>query len=148
MLYQAKFDLATSRLRPRRHLLRPGVTPLWIIDEAQNLPREFVSLCGRLNGMSGQHLAREVERVIERVGIGYAIDRRVGALSKGMLQRTGFAAAIVHSPAPAHSRRWQPATLGREVRTCFTGNDGDCGFFSQPDSERICIWARPRCRPR
>jgi ABC-2 type transport system ATP-binding protein len=61
-------------------------------------PREFVSLCGRLNGMSGQHLAREVERVIERVGIGYAIDRRVGALSKGMLQRTGVAAAIVHSP--------------------------------------------------
>ena len=41
VLYQAKFDLATWRLRPRRHLLRPGVTPLWIIDEAQNLPREF-----------------------------------------------------------------------------------------------------------
>jgi ABC-2 type transport system ATP-binding protein len=61
-------------------------------------PREFVSLCGRLNGMSGKRLATEVERVIERVGIGYAIDRRVGALSKGMLQRTGFAAAIVHSP--------------------------------------------------
>lgn len=61
-------------------------------------PREFVSLCGRLNGMSGKRLAREVERVIERVGIGYAIDRRVGALSKGMLQRTGLAAALVHSP--------------------------------------------------
>jgi ABC-2 type transport system ATP-binding protein len=61
-------------------------------------PREFVSLCGRLNGMGGKHLAREVERVIDRVGISYAIDRRVGALSKGMLQRTGFAAAIVHSP--------------------------------------------------
>jgi ABC-2 type transport system ATP-binding protein len=61
-------------------------------------PREFVSMCGRLNGMSGKHLAKETERVIERVGIGYAMDRRVGALSKGMLQRTGFAAAIVHSP--------------------------------------------------
>jgi ABC-2 type transport system ATP-binding protein len=61
-------------------------------------PREFVSMCGRLNGMSGKHLASEVERVIERVGIAYAMDRRVGALSKGMLQRTGFAAAIVHSP--------------------------------------------------
>jgi ABC-2 type transport system ATP-binding protein len=61
-------------------------------------PREFVSLCGRLNGMSGKHLATETERVIERVGIAYAMDRRVGALSKGMLQRTGFAAAIVHSP--------------------------------------------------
>lgn len=61
-------------------------------------PREFVSMCGRLNGMSGKHLATETERVIERVGIAYAMDRRVGALSKGMLQRTGFAAAIVHSP--------------------------------------------------
>jgi ABC-2 type transport system ATP-binding protein len=61
-------------------------------------PREFVSLCGQLNGMGGKHLAKEVERVIDRVGISYAMDRRVGALSKGMLQRTGFAAALVHSP--------------------------------------------------
>ena len=61
-------------------------------------PREFVSMCGRLNGMSGAHLRNEVERVIDRVGISYAMDRRVGALSKGMLQRTGFAAALVHSP--------------------------------------------------
>jgi ABC-2 type transport system ATP-binding protein len=61
-------------------------------------PREFVSLCGRLNGMGGRALATKVERVIERVGIGYAIDRAVGALSKGMLQRTGLAAALVHEP--------------------------------------------------
>ena len=61
-------------------------------------PREFVSLCGRLNGLSGKHLAAEVERVLDRVGIAYAMDRRVGALSKGMLQRAGLAAALVHSP--------------------------------------------------
>jgi ABC-2 type transport system ATP-binding protein len=61
-------------------------------------PREFVSLCGRLNGLSGKHLTTEVERVLDRVGIAYAMDRRVGALSKGMLQRTGLAAALVHSP--------------------------------------------------
>jgi ABC-2 type transport system ATP-binding protein len=61
-------------------------------------PREFVSLCGRLNGLGGKTLAREVERVIDRVGITYAIDRPVRALSKGMLQRTGVAAALVHSP--------------------------------------------------
>ena len=61
-------------------------------------PREFVSLCGRLNGLSGKTLDAAVERVIERVGITYAMDRRVGALSKGMLQRTGLAAALVHSP--------------------------------------------------
>ena len=61
-------------------------------------PREFVSLCGRLNGMGGAELAREVERVIGRVGIAYAMDRPVRSLSKGMVQRTGLAAALVHSP--------------------------------------------------
>lgn len=61
-------------------------------------PREFVSLCGRLNGLSGKKLATETERVIDRVGMLYAIDRPVRALSKGMLQRTGFAAALVHDP--------------------------------------------------
>jgi ABC-2 type transport system ATP-binding protein len=39
-----------------------------------------------------------VERVLERVGIGYAMDRPVRSLSKGMLQRTGLAAALVHDP--------------------------------------------------
>ena len=61
-------------------------------------PREFVSLCARLNGMGGKELARRTEEVIERVGIKDAIDRPVRNLSKGMLQRTGFAAALVHDP--------------------------------------------------
>ncbi|MBX3221464.1 MAG: ABC transporter ATP-binding protein [Labilithrix sp.] len=61
-------------------------------------PREFVSLCGRLNGMGGPKLKKAVEAVIERVGIAYAIDRPVRNLSKGMLQRTGLAAALVHDP--------------------------------------------------
>jgi ABC-2 type transport system ATP-binding protein len=61
-------------------------------------PREFVSMCGRLSGMGGTTLAARVERVIERVGMGHAIDRAVRALSKGMLQRVGLAAALVHEP--------------------------------------------------
>ena len=61
-------------------------------------PREFVSLCGRLNGLGGRVLDEKVVKVIDRVGIGYAIDRAVRALSKGMLQRTGLAAALVHDP--------------------------------------------------
>jgi ABC-2 type transport system ATP-binding protein len=61
-------------------------------------PREFVMLCGRLSGMRGQELVSRVERTLERVGMGYAIDRAVRALSKGMLQRVGFAAALVHGP--------------------------------------------------
>jgi ABC-2 type transport system ATP-binding protein len=61
-------------------------------------PREFVTLCGRLSGLRGAALADRVTRVIERVGMRYAIDRAVRALSKGMLQRVGLAAALVHDP--------------------------------------------------
>jgi ABC-2 type transport system ATP-binding protein len=62
-------------------------------------PREFVSMCGRLSGMKGAILAERVEKVVERVGMAQAIDRAVRALSKGMLQRVGLAAALVHDPA-------------------------------------------------
>jgi ABC-2 type transport system ATP-binding protein len=61
-------------------------------------PREFVTLCARLNGASGRGLRERVEATIARVGIADAIDRSVQNLSKGMLQRAGLAAAIVHAP--------------------------------------------------
>jgi ABC-2 type transport system ATP-binding protein len=61
-------------------------------------PREFVTLCGRLSGLRGEALGRRVEAVVDRVGMGYAIDRAVSKLSKGMLQRVGLAAALVHDP--------------------------------------------------
>jgi ABC-2 type transport system ATP-binding protein len=61
-------------------------------------PREFVTMCGRLSGLHGRALHDRVVQVIARVGIGYAIDRPVRALSKGMLQRVGLASALVHDP--------------------------------------------------
>jgi ABC-2 type transport system ATP-binding protein len=61
-------------------------------------PREFVSLCGRLSGLSGKLLAQRCGAAIDRVGIGYAIDRAARTLSKGMLQRAALAAALVHDP--------------------------------------------------
>jgi ABC-2 type transport system ATP-binding protein len=61
-------------------------------------PREFVSMCGRLCGLSGGKLHDRVVSVMERVGMAYAIDRAVRTLSKGMLQRVGLAAALVHDP--------------------------------------------------
>jgi ABC-2 type transport system ATP-binding protein len=61
-------------------------------------PREFITMCGRLSGMKGPALRDRVVEVIRRVGIPEAIDRAARALSKGMLQRVGLAAAIVHDP--------------------------------------------------
>lgn len=62
-------------------------------------PREFVELCGRLSGLSGRRLHERTEEVLGRVGMAYASDRPVHALSKGMNQRVGLAAALVHDPA-------------------------------------------------
>jgi ABC-2 type transport system ATP-binding protein len=61
-------------------------------------PREFVTLSGRLSGLRGAELARGVQASLERTGIAYAADRQVRGLSKGMLQRTGLAAAMVSDP--------------------------------------------------
>ncbi len=61
-------------------------------------PREFVTLCGRLSGLGGAHLRERVVHVIERVGMSAAMDRAARTLSKGMLQRVGLAAALVHDP--------------------------------------------------
>jgi ABC-2 type transport system ATP-binding protein len=61
-------------------------------------PREFVTLCGRLSGLAGRDLHGRCERVIERVGMSYAIDRGARTLSKGMLQRVAIASALVHDP--------------------------------------------------
>ncbi|MGZ3418596.1 MAG: ABC transporter ATP-binding protein [Polyangiales bacterium] len=61
-------------------------------------PREFVDLCGRLSGLSSKERDARVPKVLERTGISWAADRPVHRLSKGMLQRTGLAAALVADP--------------------------------------------------
>ncbi len=61
-------------------------------------PREFVTLCGRLNGLSGAKLTSRVQEALTKTAVAYAQDRAVRALSKGMLQRVGLAAALVHDP--------------------------------------------------
>ena len=61
-------------------------------------PREFVATCARLSGLRSGALRDRVERVLSQTGIAYAADRQVRQLSKGMLQRTGLAAALVADP--------------------------------------------------
>jgi ABC-2 type transport system ATP-binding protein len=61
-------------------------------------PREFVEMCGRLSGLRGAALRDRTARVLDQAGISYAAGRPVRRLSKGMLQRTGLAAALVADP--------------------------------------------------
>jgi ABC-2 type transport system ATP-binding protein len=60
--------------------------------------RELVRFYARICGVSRGQIAKQVDDVIELVGMSEAAHRRVGTYSKGMLQRIGLAQAIVHDP--------------------------------------------------
>ncbi len=61
-------------------------------------PAEFVELCARLSGLRAGAARDRTRQVLDQVGVLYAADRPVRRLSKGMLQRTGLAAALVADP--------------------------------------------------
>lgn len=59
---------------------------------------ELVTWFARLSGMNRVDAEREARRLLERVGLSHALGRRLRSYSKGMLQRTGLASALVGSP--------------------------------------------------
>jgi ABC-2 type transport system ATP-binding protein len=61
-------------------------------------PREFVEMCARLSGLKRGDAQKRSTAVLDQLGVLYAADRPVRRLSKGMLQRTGLAAALVADP--------------------------------------------------
>jgi ABC-2 type transport system ATP-binding protein len=60
--------------------------------------REFVTLMAALMGISGSRLKQKADETIDRVGMAYAADRKIGGYSKGMRQRIKIAQAVVHDP--------------------------------------------------
>jgi ABC-2 type transport system ATP-binding protein len=60
--------------------------------------RELLRLTGRLFLLRGEDLRRRIDRTIEQVGIGQAVDRRIGTYSRGMLQRICLAQALINDP--------------------------------------------------
>ncbi|MCR9143481.1 MAG: ABC transporter ATP-binding protein [bacterium] len=60
--------------------------------------REFLRYQGQLIGLGGQDLEDRIHRVLERVEMSEAGDRRIGDYSKGMTQRVGLAAALIGEP--------------------------------------------------
>ncbi len=60
--------------------------------------RELLEFYGRLCGLARPVRGRRIAEVLDEAGIGPAADRRIAAYSRGMLQRLGFAQAILHDP--------------------------------------------------
>lgn len=107
---------------------------------------EMVTWFARLSGLSSSDAAREAEKMLERVGLGHAMKRRLRGYSKGMLQRAGLAQAMVGSPTLLILD--EPMTgldpIGRrEIRELILGlkAEGKTIFYSThilPDVEMTC----------
>jgi ABC-2 type transport system ATP-binding protein len=60
--------------------------------------RQAMSIFGRMSGMDSAAIRRRTMELLEKVRIAQWADVRVKKFSKGMTQRLGLAAALVHSP--------------------------------------------------
>jgi ABC-2 type transport system ATP-binding protein len=60
--------------------------------------RQTLSIFGRMSGLDRADVARRAPQLLERVRLSEWADVRVKKFSKGMTQRLGLAAALVHDP--------------------------------------------------
>lgn len=60
--------------------------------------RELVRFFGKLIGIPKDLRESRAVELLERFGLGDAMDRKLGSYSKGMLQRLGFAQALIGDP--------------------------------------------------
>ncbi|MEO5617589.1 MAG: ABC transporter ATP-binding protein, partial [Candidatus Eisenbacteria bacterium] len=60
--------------------------------------REYLELAAGLSGLASAEAARRASHWLGRVGLGERPGLRLRKYSKGMLQRLGLAAALVHEP--------------------------------------------------
>ena len=59
---------------------------------------ETLKFYARLCGLRGKDLKKRIDEMLEMVSLQDARKRRIGAYSKGMLQRIGLAQALIHDP--------------------------------------------------
>ncbi|MBN2386360.1 MAG: ABC transporter ATP-binding protein [Anaerolineales bacterium] len=61
-------------------------------------PSELLDHLGRLHGLSSAERSRQTRELLDLVHMAEAGKRRIGGFSRGMRQRLGLAAALVHNP--------------------------------------------------
>ena len=72
----------------------PEQPPLYMNET----PAEYLRFVGEAKGIRGRELERQIDSVVEQVGIGEVRNRCISALSKGYRQRVGIAQALLGDP--------------------------------------------------
>ncbi len=86
---------------PRSAAARRGVgyLPERLVLPGHKSIRSFLRLHAGLAGLEGAELEREIDAACELTGVRDRIEDRLGALSKGLAQRIGFAQALLGPPS-------------------------------------------------
>ena len=75
-----------------------GYLPERLILPGRMSVRRFLRLHGSLAGLAGANRGQEIDEVMELTGIADRASDRLSGLSKGLLQRVGFAQAFLGKP--------------------------------------------------
>jgi ABC-2 type transport system ATP-binding protein len=91
----AGFDVLDQPLEVKKRIgYLPETPPIYPEMETA----EYLKFVGKLKGLSGANLQKQVDYVAERCAIGDVRRKLLGKLSKGYRQRVGLAQAIIHNP--------------------------------------------------
>ncbi|MAE57525.1 MAG: ABC transporter [Halobacteriovorax sp.] len=61
--------------------------------------REFLRYCGKLQNLKSDKIDKAIDFWTHELKVNFALDRNLKSYSKGMLQRIGFASALLHDPS-------------------------------------------------
>jgi len=91
----AGFDVVEQPLEVKRRIgYLPETPPIY----PEMATAEYLKFVGKLKGLSGAELSKQIDYVCERCAITDVKQKLLGKLSKGYRQRVGLAQAIIHNP--------------------------------------------------